>query len=95
MHRYDATTEVLAEAVMSYSRERMSMGDVPLDAPRTAAELQALVGQTITTQGMGGEKALRLFGDVLAQACITVDHPRYLSFIRAPRPRPPPCSTWW
>ncbi|MCE0535891.1 aminotransferase class V-fold PLP-dependent enzyme [Kineosporia rhizophila] len=81
MHRYDATTEVLAEAVMSYSRERMSMGDVPLDAPRTAAELQALVGQTITTQGMGGEKALRLFGDVLAQACITVDHPRYLSFI--------------
>ncbi|GLY14281.1 glutamate decarboxylase [Kineosporia sp. NBRC 101677] len=81
MHRYDATTEVLAEAVMSYSRERMSMGDVPLDAPRTAAELQALVGQTITAQGMGGEKALRLFGDVLAQACITVDHPRYLSFI--------------
>lgn len=66
---------------MSYSRERMSLQDPPLDAPRTAAELQALVGQTITAEGMGGEKALRLFGDVLAQSCITTDHPRYLSFI--------------
>nr|WP_269329340.1 pyridoxal-dependent decarboxylase [Kineosporia babensis] len=30
---------------------------------------------------MGGEEVLRLFSDVLARACITVDHPRYLSFI--------------
>ncbi|MBT0767453.1 aminotransferase class V-fold PLP-dependent enzyme [Kineosporia sp. J2-2] len=81
MHRYDAGTEVLAEAVMSYSRQRMSHQDVPLDGPLSAAELHELVGQTITREGMGGEKALRLFGDVLAQSCITTDHPRYLSFI--------------
>lgn len=81
MHHYDAGTEVLAEAVMAYSRERMSYRNIPLDAPRTAAELQALAGQTITAEGIGGEKALRLFGDVLAQACISIDHPRYLSFI--------------
>ncbi|GAA3631956.1 aminotransferase class V-fold PLP-dependent enzyme [Kineosporia mesophila] len=81
MHRYDAGTEVLAEAVMSYSRQRMSYQDVPLDAPLTAAQLRARAGQTITPQGLGGEKALRLFGDVLAQACISTDHPRYLSFI--------------
>jgi glutamate/tyrosine decarboxylase-like PLP-dependent enzyme len=81
VHRYDAGTEVLAEAVMSYSRERMSLQDIPLDGPRTAAELQSLVGETITTGGLGGEKALRLFGDVLAPACISIDHPRYLSFI--------------
>ncbi len=66
---------------MSYSRERMSYQEVPLDGPRSAAELQSLVGQTITPDGLGGEKALRLFGDVLAPACISIDHPRYLSFI--------------
>lgn len=66
---------------MSYSRDRMSYQHVPLDSPRTAAELRALVGETVTPEGMGGEKAMRLFGDVLAQACISTDHPRYLSFI--------------
>ena len=66
---------------MSYSRERMSYQEVPLDGPRSAAELQSLVGATITPGGLGGEKALRLFGDVLAPACISIDHPRYLSFI--------------
>jgi len=81
VHRYDTGTEVLAEAVTAYTRERMSNQNIPLDAPRTAAELQALVGRTITADGLGGEKALRLFGDVLAPACISVDHPRYLSFI--------------
>jgi L-2,4-diaminobutyrate decarboxylase len=81
MHRFDAGSEVLAEAVLAYSRERMSLSPVPLDGPKTAAELFAAVGPTITAGGMGGEKALRLFGDELAQACISTDSPRYLSFI--------------
>jgi L-2,4-diaminobutyrate decarboxylase len=80
VHRFDAGTEVLAEAVLAYSRERMSF-PVPLDGPKTAAELFAAVGTTITPAGLGGEKALRLFGDELAQACISTDNPRYLSFI--------------
>jgi glutamate/tyrosine decarboxylase-like PLP-dependent enzyme len=70
----------LAEAVLAYSRERMSV-PVPLDGPKTAEELFAAVGTTITPAGLGGEKALRLFGDELAQACISTDSPRYLSFI--------------
>jgi L-2,4-diaminobutyrate decarboxylase len=81
VHRFDAGTEVLAEAVLAYSRERMSLSPVPLDGPKSAEELFASVGRTITAAGLGGEKALRLFGDELAQACISTDSPRYLSFI--------------
>jgi L-2,4-diaminobutyrate decarboxylase len=81
MHRFDAGSEVLADVVLAYSRERMSLSPVPLDGPKTAEEIFAAVGTTITPAGLGGEKALRLFGDELAQACISTDSPRYLAFI--------------
>ena len=32
-------------------------------------------------QLMGGHEALKLFKEVLAKACISTDHPRYLAFI--------------
>jgi L-2,4-diaminobutyrate decarboxylase len=81
VHRFDAGSEVLAEAVLTYSRERMSLSPVPLDGPKTAAELFAAVGPMVTAEGLGGERALRLFADELAQACISTDSPRYLAFI--------------
>jgi len=81
VHRFDAGSEVLAEAVLEYARQRMSLSPVPLDAPKTAAELFAAVGPMVTQGGLGGEKALRLFADELAQACISTDSPRYLAFI--------------
>lgn len=59
------------------------MDPVPLDGPRTFAELTRDAGQTITAGGLGGEGALTLFADVLAPACISTDHPRFLSFIPA------------
>jgi hypothetical protein len=40
-------------------------------------------GETVTAQGLGGERVLELFDSVLSKACISVDHPRYLSFIPA------------
>jgi glutamate/tyrosine decarboxylase-like PLP-dependent enzyme len=42
-----------------------------------------MAGRTITAAGIGGLEALRIFGDVLAPACISVDHPRFLSFVPA------------
>ena len=42
-----------------------------------------MAGKTITAKGIGGLEALRIFGDVLAPACISVDHPRFLSFVPA------------
>ena len=38
-------------------------------------------GETITADGIGGPAALRVFAEVLAPACISIDHPRYFSFI--------------
>jgi Glutamate decarboxylase and related PLP-dependent proteins len=53
----------------------------PLDRPRTPEELEIDVGATITTKGIGADEAMRLWRDVLGPACLSVDHPRYLSFI--------------
>ena len=63
--------------------DRVRLDPPPLDGPRTPAELRAMAGKTITADGIGGLEALRVFGDVLAPACISVDHPRFLSFVPA------------
>jgi glutamate/tyrosine decarboxylase-like PLP-dependent enzyme len=83
MHRYSDETERVAQAALAYARERLRLHPVPLDGPRTHAELEADAGQTITPVGLGGEAALRLFADVLARATVSVDNPRYLAFIPA------------
>jgi glutamate/tyrosine decarboxylase-like PLP-dependent enzyme len=83
MHRHDASTEVLTQAIVRYAVDRVRLDPPPLDGPRTPAELRAMAGKTITSKGIGGLEALRVFGDVLAPACISVDHPRFLSFVPA------------
>ena len=83
MHRHDASTEVLTQAIVRYAVDRVGMDPPPLDGPRTAAELRAMAGRTISAKGIGGLEALRIFGEVLAPACISVDHPRFLSFVPA------------
>ena len=83
MHEHDAANEILTQAIVRYAVDRVRLDPPPLDGPRTLAELQAMAGRTITERGIGGLEALRVFGDVLAQACISVDHPRFLSFVPA------------
>jgi glutamate/tyrosine decarboxylase-like PLP-dependent enzyme len=81
VHRLDVNNEVLTQAVVRYALERMRMDPPPLDHPRTEAELRAMAGRTITKEGIGGLEALRVFAEVLAPACVSIDHPRFLSFI--------------
>ena len=83
MHRHDASIEVLTQAVLRYAVERMRLDPPPLDNSRSRLDLAAMAGRTITPKGIGGLEALRVFGDVLAPACISVDHPRFLSFVPA------------
>ena len=83
MHRYTEDTDRLAQAVIDYACRRMRLDPVPLDGPKSLAQLTELAGQTITAEGLGGDAALKLFDDVLSKACLSVDHPRYLSFIPA------------
>ena len=80
MHEFDPETDALAAKILEYSLIRLRK-DPPLDGPWTYEELYAEAGETITENGMGGERALELFKHVLAKACISTDHPRYLAFI--------------
>jgi glutamate/tyrosine decarboxylase-like PLP-dependent enzyme len=90
VHEWTEATESLSAAVLEYAEGRIHLHPVPLDGPRPLDELTAEVGQTITPHGIGGHEALRLFAEVLAPACISVDHPRYFSFIPC---APTPAST--
>ena len=80
MHEFTPEVEELAKEVLEYSLIRLRT-DPPLDGPKTAQELYELAGNTITAKGLGGHEALNLFKEVLAKACISTDHPRYLAFI--------------
>ncbi|HEY7380525.1 MAG TPA: aminotransferase class V-fold PLP-dependent enzyme [Gaiella sp.] len=81
MHGHSDETERLSAAIFAYAAGRLRLDPVPLDAPRPPAELAALAGPTVTQQGLGGDEALRVFAEVLAPACVSIDHPRFLSFI--------------
>jgi len=80
MHTFDEKAAAIARALADSCLDRLAM-HAPLDHGATEAELDAAAGQTITPGGIGGEAALRIWTDVLAPACLSTDHPRYLSFI--------------
>ena len=80
MHEFDEEIDALAAKILEYSLIRLKK-DPPLDGPWSYEELYSEVGETITAKGLGGDKALDIFKHVLAQACISTDHPRYLAFI--------------
>ena len=77
----DKAVDQLGRMVLDYAEERLTLHPVPLDYVLSEAELLDRAGQTITTEGIGGARAMDLFAEVLAPACLSVDHPRYLSFI--------------
>ena len=81
MHSSNPQTIALREEVLAYARDRMAMDPAPLDGPQTLAFLKKHASGTISEKGLGGHKALKVFEDVLAPACISTDHPGYLSFI--------------
>ena len=80
MHAFTPDDDRTAQAIVEYCLRRVSM-QAPLDRPLTPTDLQSLVGETVTGSGLGGPETLRLWADVLGPACLSVDHPRYLSFI--------------
>ena len=83
MHKRGTSIDTLTQAIVRYAVERTRLEPPPLGHPRRPDELRAMVGETITEPGIGAAEALRLFADVLAPACISVDHPRFLSFVPA------------
>ena len=81
MHVVSDETRNLVNLVLEYSRRRTLAVDTPLDHPTTDTELKRLAGPTITEEGVGSSRALAIFEHIFAPACITTDHPKYLSFI--------------
>ena len=81
MHTPDAEMARLASKALLYSIDRIRIDPPPLGAPRPYEELLEAVGQTITKDGITGAEALRLFTEVLAPSSISVDHPKFLSFV--------------
>ena len=81
MHRHDADTAALREKIFDYARERMELDPPPLDKGMPFAELRALMPDTVTEAGIGGDKALELFVETLAPAAMSTDHPAMVSFI--------------
>lgn len=83
MHNVDIDLVEMSLDVIKFAIGRISDTDPQLGFPRKAEELKALVGETITPGGIGGERAFELFRDVLVKASVSIDHPRHLAFVPA------------
>jgi glutamate/tyrosine decarboxylase-like PLP-dependent enzyme len=81
MHAISTETRATVDVVLDYARRRAVYEDIPLDKPLTPRDLSRLASNSITASGIGARRATALFENVLAPACVTTDHPGYLSFI--------------
>lgn len=81
MHKIDIDFVEMTLDIMKYSINRITNTTPELGSPKKASELKKLVGQTITPDGITGEKAFAIWTDILAKANVPVNHPRNLSFV--------------
>lgn len=83
MYDIDMESVEMTLDVMKYVLNRITSVSPELGHPKSEEELRALVGETITEEGIGGERAFQLFKDVLIKATVPIDHPRHLAFVPA------------
>ena len=83
MHNIDINVVEMSLDVIKFAIGRITQTDPQLGYPKTAEELKELVGETVTSKGIGGERAFALFRDVLIKASVPIDHPRHLAFVPA------------
>jgi aromatic-L-amino-acid decarboxylase len=80
MFDYD---EAMTDLVFAYCKDRLRLDPVPLDRPGVKADLDAALDGLIGAEGNDPAAVLALFETVLAEAVISCDSPRFLSFIPA------------
>jgi glutamate/tyrosine decarboxylase-like PLP-dependent enzyme len=83
MHNVDIDIVEMSLDVIKFAINRITDTNPALGFPKKEEELAALTGETITPEGIGGEKAFALFRDVLVKASVPIDHPRHLAFVPA------------
>ena len=81
MHSYTADDDRIARTVAEYCLQRLSQDGSARPPADAAGAGEAGRRHASTPEGIGRDEALRLWADVLGPACLSVDHPRYLSFI--------------
>lgn len=83
MHDHTDDIGRLAEQILDYARRRTELEPIPTGGTATPEALAELVGETITNAGLGGHETLRIFTELLAPNCLSVDNPRFLAFVPA------------
>ena len=83
MHKIDIDLVEMTMDVMKYAIDRISATKLEIGKPKKESELRALVGETITEKGVGGEYAFNLWKQHLIKANVPADHPRNLAFVPA------------
>ncbi len=73
----------MVELIFSYCRNRLAEDPVSLDFTGAASELDAALDGLLTRQGRDAAEVLDRYATQLAPAVISVDSPRFLSFIPA------------
>lgn len=81
MHAISDEARAVVDEVLDYARRRALYEDIPLDKPLSPRDLSRLASGSISAHGIGARRATALWENVLAPACVTTDHPGYLSFI--------------
>lgn len=86
-HAWDESTDLLAHSVLGYAVERLKVPKDSAWGAHPAGELDAALAHSISTGGIGGHDALRLFRDVILPACRPMDDPMNLAYVpTAPTP---------
>lgn len=83
MHDIDIDLVEMSLDIMKYAIHRITEKNPVLGKFKSEEELKALVGETITPEGITGEKALHLWKTFLSKANVSIDHPRHLAFVPA------------
>ncbi|MGB5418425.1 pyridoxal phosphate-dependent decarboxylase family protein [Algibacter sp.] len=83
MHKIDIDLVEMTMDVMKYAIDRLSSTEQKIGKPKKEEDLKALVGETITEKGIGGERAFKLWKKHLAKCNVPIDHPRHLAFVPA------------
>lgn len=83
MHNVDIDLVEMSLDVIKFAINRITDNNPQLGFPKKESELFELVGETITPEGITGEKAFAIFRDVLIKASVPINHPRHLAFVPA------------
>lgn len=83
MHELDMDLIEMTMDIMKYVIGRVSKTTPKMGYPGKESELQEIIGQTITEDGIGGENAFKIFKEKMLKYTVPSDHPRHLAFVPA------------